>query len=99
MPFKIKTSFKAIEELNEAVDWYTEQQAGLVESFRDYFKKEILSILNLSESNPVIKRGYREALMEKFPYFIIYSINKKEEIITIVSIFHTSRNPTKKFRI
>ncbi len=98
MPFKIKTSLKAIKELNEAVDWYTEQQVGLAELFRDYFKKEILGILNLPESFPVIKRGYREVLMEKFPYFIVYSINKKEEIITIVSIFHTSRNPGKKFR-
>ncbi|MVN20683.1 type II toxin-antitoxin system RelE/ParE family toxin [Mucilaginibacter arboris] len=98
MSFKIETSPKAIKELDKAADWYAEQQDGLAELFSNYFKKEVLNILNLPESYPKAKRGYRQALMEKFPYFIIYSINKKEEVITIVSIFHTSRHPKQKFR-
>jgi len=98
MPFKIETDPKAIKELTEALDWYAEQQDDLVELFRDHFRREVLNIKNFPEGYPKVKRNYRQALMSNFPYLIIYSINKKEEIITILSIFHTSRNPKQKFR-
>lgn len=71
MPFKIETSAKAIKELDEVADWYIEQQDGLAELFSNYFKKTVLNILSLPESYPKAKKGYRQALMAKFPYFII----------------------------
>jgi len=98
MPFKIETDPKAIKELSGALDWYAEQQDNLVELFRDHFRREVLNIMNFPESYPKVKRNYRQALMSNFPYLIIYSINKKEEIITILSVFHTSRHPKQKFR-
>ncbi len=98
MPFRIETGSKVIKELTEALDWYGEQQDNLDELFNQYFRKEVFNILHNPEIYPKSGSRYRQALMEKFPYFIIYSINKKKQVITIVSIFHTSRHPKQKFR-
>ena len=98
MPFKIVTLDKANIELAEALNWYVLQQDGLVELFRGHFRKDVISILNNPESYPEVKKGYRKAVMQTFPYVILYSINKKKQVITIVSIFHTSRHPKQKFR-
>ncbi|MBI1770519.1 MAG: hypothetical protein HY015_06885 [Bacteroidetes bacterium] len=45
------------------------------------------------------KRGiHREALVETFPYVIVYKFYPKESLIFVSSIFHASRNPKKKYR-
>ncbi|WP_018629652.1 hypothetical protein [Niabella aurantiaca] len=33
-----------------------------------------------------------------FPYLLIYKIARRKKIVTIVSIFHTSRDPGKKYK-
>lgn len=98
MLFKIQTNLRAIKELTEALIWYAEQQNDLPQLFRDYFKKTVLNILELPESYPKTKKGFRQALMEEFPYFIVYAVDKKAGIISIVSIFYTSRHPKQKFK-
>lgn len=98
MPFKLVTLDKANRELVDALNWYVLQPEGLVELFRAHFRTDVMRILNNPESYPEVRKSYRKAVMEKFPYFILYSISKKKQIITIVSIFLTSRNPVKEFR-
>jgi len=39
---------------------------------------------------------YRQAVVKKFPFVIIYT--KIDSKILISAIFHTSKNPNKKFR-
>ena len=97
MPFEIETGPKAINELIGILNWYAEQQEDLPRMFRVQYEKDVSTILQNPEIYPQFRRGYRQALMQTFPYFIIYSINKKEGNIFIISIFHTSRHPRKKF--
>ncbi|MVN20681.1 type II toxin-antitoxin system RelE/ParE family toxin [Mucilaginibacter arboris] len=98
MLYKLVVLPKADNEYYNALNWYGLQQNDLPAKFAADVEISIGSVLRNPESYQQFKRGYRQALMEKFPYFIIYSINKKEEVITIVSIFHTSRHPKQKFR-
>lgn len=80
----------------EAYEWYNEQQEGL----GDLFLTELESSYDKLESWPTayskIKRNYRQLVLHTFPYVIVFEIIKKE--VVIYSIFHTSRNPNKKFR-
>lgn len=89
---------RANKEFIEIVAWYMNQQEGLDTKFVDQFEIDSAVVSNQPFIFPQSKRGYRQALMETFPYFIVYSVDKTAGIISIVSIFHTSRHPKQKFK-
>ncbi|WP_419803643.1 type II toxin-antitoxin system RelE/ParE family toxin [Mucilaginibacter sp.] len=87
---------RANQEFVDIISWYMNQQDGLDEKFVDQFDIETAVILNQPLIFPKSKKGYHQALMKIFPFQIIYSVDQQAGIITIVSIFHTSRHPRKK---
>ena len=87
---------KAQREILKAWEWYEDQQEGL----GDRFKEEVRNKISLILSNPLhypVKGKYREALIDNFPFLIIYKIDKSNDRILILSVFHTSRHPKKKY--
>jgi len=78
-------------DIREIVLWYHFQQEGLENEFLENLE---IAFTNL-ESNPnkyqVYLRKVRGVVLKRFPYRIIYKIEKN--IILIVGVFHTSRNP------
>jgi len=82
---------EAIDEANEAFNWYEDRQAGLgVEFYR-----ELTRCLEFIVENPslarVVYRGLRKRKLERFPYLIVYKVMSVS--ISVVSVFHGSRNP------
>ncbi|BAU55456.1 type II toxin-antitoxin system RelE/ParE family toxin [Mucilaginibacter gotjawali] len=98
MSFVIKFYRKAYREYFEAYKWYEERQPGLGDRFENSVKKLIDAI----DKHPLIfaNKAYdtREGKTEDFPYLVVYKIYPKKNVIYITSIFHTSRNPKKKYR-
>lgn len=97
--YSIEFIADAEEELSDAFDWYEEKKPGL----GDRFYNEITRHLSIIESNPftyACKYGHdlHFASLKIFPFLIVYWINKKTDIIYVISIFHTSRNPKKFWR-
>lgn len=80
-----------------SVLWYEENHTGLGVGFI----REIEKVLSQIEVNPFLysvkKLQFREALVKTFPYIIIYKINAKQKQIMVLSVFHTSRNPIRKY--
>ena len=96
MNYTVDLLFKARREIFEGWIWYEEQQPGL----GDRFEEDIFRKIGLIEANPLhypLKKKAREALADDFPYLIVYRINEKRKLIMIVSVFHTSRHPRKKY--
>lgn len=87
---------RAIEMAKEAYEWYNEQQVGLGDLFLDELESYYDKLEELPLVYSKIKRNFRQAVLYKFPYVIVFEIIKKEVIV--YSIFHTSRNPSKKFK-
>lgn len=92
--FKIDLLALAEDELSESYDWYQEQQAGL----GNRFYNEVNHYLTLLEENPYqfpIKyiEELRSASLTVFPFLIIYWIDEPNNIVFVISVFHTSRNP------
>ncbi len=85
-------------EYREAYQWYEEQLRGLGERFEEAIEIK----LNQLNSKPLLhprKRGsFREANVDTFPYQIVYKIYEKEKIIFVSSVYHSSRDPKKKYR-
>lgn len=80
----------------EAYQWYEEQQTGL----GDIFLAELESSYDKVETWPAsytkIKRNFRQINLKTFPYVIVFEILNED--VVVYAVFHTSRNPKKKFK-
>ena len=88
----------AQKEWDRAAAWYELKQTGLGDRFVSTVKVKLESISRYPERYPKRKGNFREASVGIFPYNIVYTFYEKEGIITITSIFHTSRNPVYKYK-
>ncbi|HCR74905.1 MAG TPA: plasmid stabilization system [Chryseobacterium sp.] len=80
-------------EILEAYIYYGNAQKGLGEKFMKQLNKYFVRIQN-HPKHFEIKKNYREAFVQKFPYLIIFDIIDNK--IIILSVFNTHQNPTKK---
>jgi plasmid stabilization system protein ParE len=90
-------SRRAQKEIAESWDWYEDRQLGLGDRFLKEITDHVRKIEQTPNRFPTRFKSYRETPVPVFPFLIIYRINEKKKIIRIVSIFHTSRNPKKKY--
>jgi len=89
-------SIQAENELEDAFYFYNLVSTKVADEFLYQINSCIQSILLYPESFPLDFEMYRKAVVKKFPFIIIYT--KIDSIIFISAIFHTSKNPNKKFR-
>ncbi len=99
VPFSYELLSEAEKEYLEAFAWYEEQQEGLGDRFMVAVRRKIMAV----SINPYLyaskKHRYHEVLLDdSFPFVIVYLIDKKRNHVIITSVFHTSRNPGKKYR-
>ena len=89
---------EAVKEFTEAYVWYEEQQEGLGDQFRNEFQEKLELICNNPFHYKKPYKRFHEALTHRFPFLIVYTVEEKVNQIVVIAIFHTSRNPKKKFR-
>lgn len=98
MSYSIILHPEAIKELQNAYEWYEQVQTGLGDKFLKAVENSIQSIEFQPESFSKKKKQYREIVVDNFPYVIIFEIFKKAKEVFILSIFHTKRNPSIKYK-
>ena len=86
MRYAIILEDKALREAREAYNFYEKRQEGLGDKFKKELDKSITRIQENPKLHRKIKQEIRQTLLYKFPYVIVYAV------------FHTNRNPQKKFR-
>ena len=86
----------ATEMAKDDFDWYEEQKFGLGNSFLDELRSCYEKIKTAPVSYTKIKKNFRHILLKKFPYIIVYEII--DDDVVVHAVFHTSRNPKKKFK-
>lgn len=89
-------SLQAENELDIAFDFYDSISSKIGDAFLYQINECIKSILINPETYKIEFEIYRQAVVKKFPFVIIYT--QIDDIIFISSIFHTSKNPNKKFK-
>ena len=75
----------------DALTWYRERGLELGEEFHRALDSCVATIQRLPESHPVIYRDIRRALMNRFPYGILYV--REGDAITVLTCFHAKRDP------
>lgn len=97
MTYKIELLPRVRKEILDAWDWYDDRWTGLGDRFMREVEKKLQQIEKTPERYTERKKGFREAGIKVFPFLIIYRIQKRKKIVAVSSIFHTSRNPKKKY--
>lgn len=93
MSYKVIISDSAKADIKESALWYNKQQNGLGKRFTQNIKECVKIIQQLPESFQVRYENNRAGIPDKFPYLIIYSVNKDNKTISIIAVFHSSQNP------
>ena len=91
-------SVRANKEIFESFLYYDTRQTGLGDKFLNELTKKVDQIKSSPGRCTSNRLPFRECQMKKFPFFIIYRYNPEKKYIFISSVFHSSRNPNKKYR-
>lgn len=91
MPFKIKITPTAFNDLQKAIEYYDGEQKGLGKKFHTEVKKMFEKLIIVPASGSFVYDTVRYRVMHKYPYIILYELD--ENIIKIYRIFNTSQNP------
>ena len=82
---------KAEEDLEKALDYYFKIDLDLEKKFLHYLDLTFNKILDFPNLYQYETKTSQKVLIESFPYIVIYEQYK--DIIMILAIFHTSRDP------
>jgi toxin ParE1/3/4 len=89
--YSIKHDPLAVDELQEAADWYESQSAGAGARFTAAVKAKLLQIASSPRRWAVEKDGTRHALLRPFQYMIVF--RQQKDVIVVIAYAHTSRRP------
>jgi toxin ParE1/3/4 len=88
---KLEFHPEAEEEFLEAVSYYEVQMPGLGERFAAEVRAAGALLLEYPEIGQVISQELRKLVLDRFPYYLIYSIFS--ETVYIVAVAHERRKP------
>ena len=92
MAYNIVIEPIALQDIQQAIDYYDDQQIGLGEKFEATLNKHLISL----ERNPFFQVRYDDVHclpMKKYPYMIHYTIDEAENEVTVRAVFSTHMDP------
>ena len=96
MKFIVRVPEEVLLEVYEAASYYDYKQKGLGDKLYDDFENALLTL----EKNPLafqlIHKNFRQALLTKFPYLIVFRIYNTK--ILINKFIHAKKHPLKRYK-
>ena len=92
MTYTLLVKAPAVQDMEEAFEWYESKQIGLGVKFLD----EVEGFYNRITLNPAHYQSHRNqriAVMHRFPYKIVYEI--EGDTIVVYAVYHDKRNLTR----
>ena len=91
--YNIQIDKDALQDIQEATDWYNKAGKGL----GTRFQKQVKAQINTLSKSPLVY-GIRYStvrcmLIKKFPFLVHFTADEKTLLIKVFGVFHTSRNP------
>ena len=86
---------EAARETIESYLWYEARVEGLGESFLGELDKCYSAVLQNPEAFQKQYKSFRQANIRRFPFVMTFEIENDD--VVVYSVFHTSRNPRKKY--
>lgn len=79
----------------DAYLWYEDQSLGLGMEFLRCVEAALQSVHRMPLIYPVVHRGYRRALLRRFPFAVFFEIDEASDRCIVYSVFHCSQDPAK----
>jgi plasmid stabilization system protein ParE len=98
MSYTIAYLEKAIIEYEQSVIWYRTKSKPAAENFIAAIETRIADLKVNPEHYKKTYHRFHEVSLKKYPYSLVYFIDKKQMQVVIVAIYHHKRNPKKKFQ-
>jgi plasmid stabilization system protein ParE len=80
-------------DIEDAFEWYNTQDSKLGSEFVRAVDVGLSTIARNPLNYPILFRQARRVRLKRFPYVLFYVVDTKKMIISIVSCFHSSRDP------
>lgn len=91
MPYQIKITPTAFNDLQKAIEYYNSEQKGLGKKFHSAVKSMFAQLIKVPASGSFMYDTVRYRVIRKYPYIILYELSKNN--INIYRIFNTSQYP------
>ena len=95
--YKITLRKRASKEYLEAMIWYNERSLKAAENFRTSVDEAFSKIEVEPDRYRNSYKYFHEFKLRKYPYSIVYFIDKEKVCIVVTTIFHHKRNSGKKY--
>ena len=95
---KLIISKRALSEIEDSFFWYQNGSKLVAKKFRTQLENKFSELLLYPSRYAEKKSPYREVVLNKFPFSIVYEYLPKKNIVLIKSVFHFKRNPLMKHR-
>jgi len=92
MRYHLVIKEEATDEISDAFTWYEDHKEGLGSEFVSLLEEYIERITDKPFLYPQ-DNELRVAVMDRFPFKIVYGLEKK--FVVVYAVFHTSRDPKK----
>jgi plasmid stabilization system protein ParE len=80
-------------DIEDAFEWYNARNSSLGSEFVRAIDTGFSAIAQNPLAYPTMFRQARRLRLKRFPYILFYAVNADENIISIVSCFHSKRDP------
>jgi plasmid stabilization system protein ParE len=87
----LKIAPKALKDIQQAADYYRQQQKGLAKRFTDKAYQTIKQIARMPEAASISHGDIRYKVMETYPFIITYRFD--DSAINILRVFNTHQDP------
>jgi mRNA-degrading endonuclease RelE of RelBE toxin-antitoxin system len=93
MAYTIYITTSAINNIEEAVKYYTSKVSDLGFKFTDDVDNNLQSIAQNPYAFAERYKSVRDKLLKTFPYLILYKINSTALSVEVLRLFNTYQNP------
>ncbi|MEO6452758.1 MAG: type II toxin-antitoxin system RelE/ParE family toxin [Ginsengibacter sp.] len=93
MSYTIFVSPTAVEDLQDAIDYYNEKAESLGYRFADLVDEYFKRIASVPTASAIRYKDVRGKPMTIFPYLIMYTIDQDTFTVNILRIFNTWQEP------
>jgi plasmid stabilization system protein ParE len=92
MSAKLHILNAALDDLQNALDWYDLQSTGLEQRFSKEINERLTFISVHPEASPIRAEDFRGAQLKKFPYTIYYDFDDIQNVVYVAAVLHNKRD-------
>jgi toxin ParE1/3/4 len=82
----------ALDDIQNALDWYAEQSEGLEKRFHKALIERLKFIQTHPEAASFLDKRFRGSQLKKFPFTVYYHFDEANAVIRVVAILHNKRD-------